>query len=221
MNDILLKLDKVRERDKDVKIAGSVLASILILVFGIVIGAIALTIQHFAANSTVWWQDIFKDVAVDQIFKHFPVWFMFGLGVAINSSRPIKAAINDFLFFIGVIAGYNLVPMILKDVAKPDNMGTWFLIAIVSIPLAMIFWYAKSQSWPSIAFDAVILGVLGAICFDCGFLYFHFSDADMIMDLYNAIIVALVAVLLASGVVQFVVSLAVGVLIALLLGPVL
>ena len=101
MNDILLKLDKVRERDKDVKIAGSVLASILILVFGIVIGAIALTIQHFAANSTVWWQDIFKDVAVDQIFKHFPVWFMFGLGVAINSSRPIKAAINDFLFFIG------------------------------------------------------------------------------------------------------------------------
>ena len=73
--------------------------------------------------------------------------------------------------------------------------------------------------WPSIAFDAVILGVLGAVLFDCGFLYFHFND--LILDLYNAILLALIAVVLASGVVQFVVSLAGGILIALALGPVL
>ena len=219
MNSTLEKLDKIRERDKDVNIASHILSSILIAFMGVIVGAVALTVIHFAENSTVWWMDVFKDVGIDQIFKHFPFWFMMGLGVAVNSSRPIKAAINDFVFFVGVIVGYTIVPIVLKGAAKPDNMGTWIIIAIVSAPLAMIFWYSKSKSWPSIAFDAVILGILGAVLFDCGFVYFHFND--LIMDLYNAIFVALIAVVLASGVVQFVVSLAGGVLIALILGPIL
>ena len=139
--------------------------------------------------------------------------------MAVNSSRPIKAAINEFIFFLGVIIGFNILPKVLSDVQKPDNMGTWYLVMVVSAVLAMVFWYAKSNSWPSIAFDAVIIGVLGAVMFDCGFLYFHFND--LIMDLYNAIILVLIVVVLASGVVQFVVSLLAGVLIALALGPVL
>ena len=219
MKQTLERLDKIRERDTEVTIAASILSSMLIAFLGIIVGAVALTITHFAENSSVWWMDIFKDVGIDQIFKHFPFWFMMGLGVAVNSSRPIKAAINDFVFFVGVIIGFNIVPIVLKDASRPDNMSTWIIIAIVSAPLAMIFWYSKSKSWPSIAFDAVILGVLGAVLFDCGFLYFHFND--LILDLYNAILLALIAVVLASGVVQFVVSLAGGILIALALGPVL
>ena len=75
-------------------------AGVISAVVGIIVGAVALTITHFAENSSVWWMDIFKDVGIDQIFKHFPFWFMMGLGVAVNSSRPIKAAINDFVFFV-------------------------------------------------------------------------------------------------------------------------
>ncbi len=219
MKNTLERLDRIRERDKEVSIAANILSSLLILFLAVIVGAVVLAIQYFAGNSTVWWQDIFKDVGIDQVFKHFPFWFLLGLAVAVNSSRPIKAAINEFIFFLGVIIGFNILPKVLSDVQKPDNMGTWYLVMVVSAVLAMVFWYAKSNSWPSIAFDAVIIGVLGAVMFDCGFLYFHFND--LIMDLYNAIILVLIVVVLASGVVQFVVSLLAGVLIALALGPVL
>ncbi len=218
MKNTLERLDRIRERDKEVSIAANILSSLLILFLAVIVGAVVLAIQYFAGNSTVWWQDIFKDVGIDQVFKHFPFWFLLGLAVAVNSSRPIKAAINEFIFFLGVIIGFNILPKVLSDVQKPDNMGTWYLVMVVSAVLAMVFWYAKSNSWPSIAFDALIIGGLAAYCFDCGFVYFHFND--IIMDLVNAVIIALTVVALGSGVIQVCVSLIVGVVIALALGPV-
>lgn len=218
MKDKIQSLDRIRERDLDVSIASSIISTLLVLIFGVIVGAVAQTFEYFAASSSVWWQDIVKDLQLNVIFEKPPIWFMLGLLVAVSSSRPIKAAINELVFFIGVIAGFFAVPVVFSGASGPDNLGTWVLIAVISVPLAMIFWYAKSNSWPSIAFDALIIGVLGAYCFDCGFLYFHFND--IIMDLVNAVIIALTVVALASGVVQVVVSLIAGILIALALGPV-
>ena len=218
MKNTLERLDRIRERDKEVSIAANILSSLLILFLAVIVGAVVLAIQYFAGNSTVWWQDIVKDLEFNLVFHKFPIWFMLGLTVAVCSQRPLKAAINELVFFIGVIVGFNIVPIIFKDAPKPENLMTWVLIAAVSVPLAMIFWYSKSGSWPSILFDALIIGVLAAYCFDCGLVYFHFTD--MIMDLFNAVIIALVAIALATGIIQFVVSLLGGIIIALVLGPV-
>ena len=75
-------------------------------------------------------------------------------------------------------------------------------------------WFVKAP----FIWGGIIIGVLSALCFDCGFLYFHFND--LIMDLINAVIVILTVVALSSGVIQIVVSLIGGILIALILGPV-
>ena len=218
MKNKLETLDKIRERDLDVSLASSIVSTILVLIFGVIVGAVAQTFEYFAASSSVWWQDIVKDLQLNVIFEKPPIWFMLGLLVAVSSSRPIKAAINDLAFFIGVIVGFRLVPMVFSGASGPEHMTKWIIIAIVSVPLAMVFWYAKSNSWPSIAFSALIVGVLGAYCFDCGFVYFHFND--IIMDLVNAVIIVLTVVALASGVIQVVVSILGGILIMLALGPI-
>lgn len=211
-------LDRIREPETDVSLASSIVSSVLIIAFGIIVGIVAQLFQFFAASSSVWWMDIVKDLQLDVIFRRPPVWFMLGLIVAVSSSSPVKAAINDLVFFIGVIIGMNVVPIVISSAGRPENLTTWIIVAIVSAPLAMVFWYAKSNSWPSIAFSAIIIGVLSAYCFDCGFLYFHFND--IVMDLVNAVIVVLTVVGLASGVIQVVISVLGGLLIALLLGPV-
>ena len=211
-------LDKIRERDLDVSLASSIVSTILVIVFGVIVGVVAQTFEYFAANSSAWWQDIVKDLQLNVIFEKPPIWFMLGLLVAVSSSRPIKAAINDLAFFIGVIVGFHLVPMVFSAASGPEHLTTWIIIAIVSIPLGLVFWYAKSNSWPSILFSSIIIGVMGAYCFDCGFLYFHFHD--IIMDLVNAVIIVLTVVALASGVIQVVVSIILGIVIALALGPI-
>lgn len=211
-------LDKIREPETDVSLASSIVSSVLVLAFGIIVGVVAQTFEFFATNSSVWWMDIVKDLQLNEVFKRPPIWFMLGLLVAVSSSRPLKAAINEFAFFVGVIVGMNVVPIVFSSAPRPEHMTTWIIIAAISVPLAMVFWYAKSNSWPSIAFGAVIIGVLGAYCFDCGFLYFHFND--LIMDLINAVIILLTVVALSSGVIQVVVTVLGGVLIALALGPV-
>ena len=212
------KLDRIRERDMDVSIASSIVSTVLVLIFGVIVGAVAQTFEYFAASSSVWWQDIVKDLQLNVIFEKPVIWFMLGLLVAVSSSRPIKAAVNELAFFIGVIIGFFMVPIVFSGASGPESLGKWIIIAVISVPLAMVFWYAKSNSWPSIAFDALIIGVMAAYCFDCGILYFHFND--IIMDLINAVIIALTVVILASGVIQVVVSIIGGIIIALLLGSV-
>ena len=71
----------------------------------------------------------------------------------------------------------------------------------------------------SIIFDVLIIGIMGAYLFNCGFLYFHFNE-DFIVDLLNMVIMLLIYILLGSGVIQLLVTLGGGVLLALALGPV-
>ena len=211
-------LDKVREPDLTASVPASVLSTILVGVFGVAVGLLAQAAEFFAENSTVWWQDIVKDLQFDVVFSKFPIWFLLGLTVAVCSTRPLKAAINELVFFACTIVGRMLLPKVFADATVPESFSTWIMITAISIPLAVIFWYAKSRSWPSIAFDAIILGVMGAYCFDCGMIYFHFTD--MVMDLFNAIIIALMAIVLATGIIQVCVSLLLGLILAMALGPI-
>ncbi|MBO5994668.1 MAG: hypothetical protein J6Q41_04075 [Firmicutes bacterium] len=211
-------LNKIREPDLSASLPASILSTILIGVFGVAVGLLAQAAEFFADNSTVWWQDVVKDLQFDVVFTKFPIWFLLGLTVAVCSQRPLKAAINEFVFFACTIVGRMLLPKVFPDATIPESFSTWITITAISIPLAVIFWYAKSRSWPSIAFDAIILGVLGAYCFDCGMIYFHFTD--MVMDLFNAIIIALVAIVLGTGIIQVCVSLLLGLILAMALGPV-
>ena len=212
------KLDAFREPDTSATLPASILSTLLIAVFGGGVGIVAQAAEYFGANSTIWWQDIIKDMQMNVVFTKFPIWFLLGLTVAVCSQRPLKAAINEFVFFLFTIVGRMAFPRVFPEAAAPEHIGTWVLITVISVPLALIFWYAKSRSVYSIIFDGIIIGVLAAYCFDCGMIYFHMTD--VMMDLFNAIIVSLVVIVLASGIVQIVVSLIFGIAIALLLGPV-
>ena len=211
------KLNKIREPE-EASMASGIIASILFAVIGIAVGAAVCWINYMADHSTVWWQDIVGDLQLNTVFSRFPIWFLMGLCVAVWSYHPIKAAINEIAFFVGVTAGHMIAPKVIPGLEGASGGGTkWLLIGVIAAALAVVIWYAKSKSWPSIAFDAVIIGLLGAYCFDIGFVYFHFND--LIIDLINVLIVFLVVVVLGSGLIQFLVSLLGGALIALILSP--
>lgn len=210
------KLNKIREPE-EATMASGIIASIIFVVIGIVVGAAVSWINYTAEHSTVWWQDIVGDLQLNTVFSSFPIWFLMGLCVAVWSYHPIKAAINEIAFFVGVTAGHIIGPKVIPGIESTGGSTKWLLVGVIAAALAVIIWYAKSTSWPSIAFDAVIIGLMGAYCFDCGFVYFHLND--LIMDLINVLIVFLVVVVLASGIIQFLVSLVGGALIALLLSP--
>lgn len=212
------KLNKIREPE-DVSKAVYIIGCVACIIAGCAVGVMVSWFNFLADNSTVWWQDIVGDLNLNVVFTKFPIWFLLGLAVAVWSGNPIKAAINELLFFVGVNFGILLAPKVFSGIGAQAGTMKWLLVGVIAAALALVFWYAKSQSWPSIAFDALIIGVLAAYCFDCGFVYFHFGD--IVMDLINAIIIFLVVVVLASGVIQFLVSLLGGAVIALILGPVL
>ncbi len=87
-------LDRIREPETDVSLASSIVSTILVAIFGLIVGIVAQTFEYFASNSSVWWMDIIKDLQLNVVFHKFPIWFMLGLTVAVSSSRPLKAAIN-------------------------------------------------------------------------------------------------------------------------------
>lgn len=213
------KLSKIRRPEtEDASLAVSIIASITAVAAGLAIGIAVKALQFMAANSTVWWQDFIGELQLDVVFNKFPVWFLFGLAVAVWSWTPLKAAINEFLFFLGVTGGFILAPSVVPGLTSAPTPTIWFIITVLSPVAAYIFWYAKSQSWPSILFDIIIIGLMGAYMFDCGFLYLH--PGDFVTDALNGVILLLIFIVLASGVIQFLLTLIGGILLALALGPV-
>ena len=212
------KLKKIREPES-ASMASGIVASILFVLAGVVVGGLVTWINYVAGHSTIWWQDIVGDLQLNQVFNSFPIWFLIGLCVSVWSYHPIKAAINEITFFLGVTIGCIIAPKVIPGIEATGGSTKWILIGVVAAAAGAVVWYAKSTSWPSIAFDAVIIGVFAAYCFDCGFVYFHLND--LIVDLINVLIVFLVVVVLGSGLIQFVVSLLGGALIALILSPML
>ena len=216
MNKKFPVLNKIREPEtEDASKAVSVIGSVFAVLLGIVFAVLTQVLNHFANDSTVWWMDIVGELELNVVFNQWPLWFLFGLAAAVWSWTPLKA----FLFFAGVIIGYHISPKVMEGIEVPENMKIWYIALVVAPILAVIFWYSKSKSWPSIIFDVLIIGIMGAYLFNCGFLYFHFNE-DFIVDLLNMVIMLLIYILLGSGVIQLLVTLGGGVLLALALGPV-
>ena len=220
MNKKFPVLNKIREPEtEDASKAVSVIGSVFAVLLGIVFAVLTQVLNHFANDSTVWWMDIVGELELNVVFNQWPLWFLFGLAAAVWSWTPLKALINEFLFFAGVIIGFHISPKVMEGIEVPENMKIWYIALVVAPILAVIFWYSKSKSWPSIIFDVLIIGIMGAYLFNCGFLYFHFNE-DFIVDLLNMVIMLLIYILLGSGVIQLLVTLGGGVLLALALVPV-
>ncbi len=156
-------LNKTRKAAGKVSVQKQIVSTVLMLLFGFGMGVFAKFLDCVPANS---YPEFLQWLDVQNFFGRFSVWIFIALAIAVFSKSPLKAGINVFTFFIGMLCGYYLYTRIFAGF-YPDSsyLITWLVFTVVSPFAAFICWYARGKGAFATGISAVLIGVFCCLAF--------------------------------------------------------
>ena len=126
---------------------------------------------------------------VRNFLGRFAIWMLLGLRIAVYSPSPVRAAVNVFVSFSGMVAGYYAYSKGIAGFFPQSYVLVWAGFTVVSPLLAWICWYAKGKGKISLGISVVVIAVLFNASFVYGWLYFNMrSILELITFFYGVII---------------------------------
>ena len=120
---------------------------------------------------------ILQQLDIGNYLGRLAIWILLGTIISVHSESPLRAAINTFIFFISMLAGYYLYCNYILGFLPRTYMMMWIVIAFASFFMAYICWYAKGSGVIAISISSMIIGVLLAQAFNLnitqGFYVYH------------------------------------------------
>ena len=174
-------LNSIRCADKKISVEKQFMNSSAIMLFGIILGAFSKFLENnlvtiffeYLDNNLVNISPAFIFECSDIVFSianflsRFAIWVFLALCVSVYSASPIRAAINVFLFFAGMVASYYLYTNYIAGFFPKSYAMIWVGFTVISPVLAFLCWYAKGFSKVSLALSSGIIAVL----FNMTFVY--------------------------------------------------
>lgn len=162
-------LNKIREKEKPMPVRKQVIDTIALLLFGIGLGIFSKFLDSTASNALPF---IFEYLGLRNFLSRFAIWLFLALCISIYSRSSIRASLNVFVFFMGMVSSYYLYSKFAAGFFPKSYAMIWFGFTAVSPLLAFICWYAKGKSKVSFLLSAIIIAVLFNTAFVYGWIYF-------------------------------------------------
>ncbi|MBQ1468309.1 MAG: hypothetical protein IIZ27_07520 [Solobacterium sp.] len=188
--------------------------ALIIFVSGIALGLFAKWLDNLALDSTIWWHRIIETLNLGNFFSDIAIWLFIALVIAAYSASALRAALNVFVFFLGMCASYHVSTILFSGFDPGTYMLIWYGITLLSPLLAVICWYAKGSGTVPLILDILITSIFVLSCFSIGILY-----VDIRGILYVLVFIGAVTVLYKSPK-ELLVTVLAGFLLAFLLNPV-
>lgn len=101
-------------------------------------------------------------------------WIFIAMCLAVFSKSPLKAGINVFAFFVGMLIGYYVWTRIFAGF-YPDvpYLMRWLILAVVSPFLAFLVWYARGRGPLAIGISSVLIAIFCCLAFNLNFSDFR------------------------------------------------
>lgn len=169
-------LNEIR-RPQNISLQKKILYSASIFVIGIILGVISKFLDSTASNLLPYFLEVLD---LRNFLSRIGVWLFLGVLISVYSKSPIRAAVNVFLFFAGMVGSYYLYTIMISGFFPKSYMMFWIIMTIISPILAFICWYAKGKGIFAISISSIILMFISRQAFAFGFWYF---DIRYILEL--------------------------------------
>lgn len=175
----------VKGNDKELTLKRKIIASIAVLLFGVLMGVGSKALDETGFNEL---PAIMQTLDITNFLGRFAVWIFIGACISIYSSSVKRAALNVFLFFIGMVSSYYIYCSVAAGFFPRNYALIWFGITLITPLLGAICHSAKGDGKASIVISAVIIGAIlsQTILFLQGIRLTHITE---LMVLIAAIIV--------------------------------
>lgn len=206
-------LNRIRCANKQISMSKKILHSIVVLFFGIVLGTVSKFLDTTPSNELPF---IIERLDVRNFLGRFAIWILIAVCISIYSNSSIRAAVNVFTFFLGMVTSYYLYSKFIAGFFPRSYAMIWFGLTAISPLLAFVCWYAKGKSKISLAISSLIIAVLFNMTFSYGWIYFDiYSSLELIVFICGLII------LRRSTIKETIVTTAIGVIAAMILNMIL
>ena len=165
-------LNDIRNAEKPISNNRKLINTIAVLFLGIALGTFSKFLDFRQAELPSVLMAIDGALDVHNFLGRLAIWVLIALCISIYSNSAIRASINVFAFFIGMVASYYLYSNYIAGFFPRSYAMIWFGFTAVSPLLAFVCWYAKEKSKLAFILSALILAVLFNMCFVYGFGYF-------------------------------------------------
>ena len=185
------------------------ICTILIVLLGIALGALSKFLDSTASNAL---PPILEYLDVRNFLGRFAIWMLLGLCIAFYSPSPIRAAVNVFAFFSGIVSGYYAYSKWIAGFFPQSYALIWVSFTAISPLLAWICWYAKGKGKLSLGISSLLIAVLFNASFVYGWVYFNMRS---VLEL--TVFLCSVIILRRSSVKETMLMIMIGIAVALLL----
>ncbi len=182
-------LEKVRTPNRTIKTKNKIINTSLIFLLGVLLGVFSKWLDNMGIDDTIWWQHILGVLDLRNIFSAFGIWLFIALTISVYSKTPLRAALNTFLFFVGMTVSYHLYTICFSGFNPANYMLIWYGMTLVSPILAYICWYAKGKNKISFLISCIILCVMFISSFSIGIWYFELKSIIDLLIFIGAVLV--------------------------------
>ena len=161
---MLVFLNNIRCVEKKISVKRQMINTVAIMFFGILLGAFSKFLDDTPINRLPFF---FGYLDIVNFLGRFAIWVFLALCVSVYSISPIRAAINAFVFFVGMVTSYYLYSNYIAGFFPKSYAMIWVGFTAVSPVLAFLCWYAKGRGKVSLILAAGIIAVL----FNMTFVY--------------------------------------------------
>lgn len=163
-------LNNIRSTNNPIPFNKQIIDTVCILFAGIVLGTFSKFLDTMPTNELPF---IFEFLDIRNFLGRFAVWVLIALCISIYSNSSVRASINVFVFFAGMVTSYYLYSKFVAGFFPKSYALIWTGFTFISPLLAFICWYAKGNSRPALVLSTMILAVLFNMTFVYGNSYFE------------------------------------------------
>ena len=165
-------LNDIRNAENSISNNSKIINTIVVLFLGIALGTFSKYLDFRQAELPCVLMAIDEAFDIHNFLGRFAIWVLIALCISIYSNSAIRASVNVFAFFVGMVASYYLYSNYIAGFFPRSYAMIWFRFTAVSPLLAFVCWYARGKSKLAFILSALILAVLFNMCFVYGFGYF-------------------------------------------------